>query len=379
MPITQQQRYLETRKVTIVGALANIVLAVGKILFGWMGHSSALIADGVHSFSDLLTDLLVILAAKFAHQEADSDHPYGHERIETAAAVGLAMLLLVVGLAIIYNAAVELINHHFGHRPNVYVLWVAIFSIVVNEAIYHYTKRVAKRIKSDILFANALHSRSDAASSLVVLIGVGGALLGLPWLDGIAAIIVGLLIVKMGGVIAWQNLGELVDTGVAVKILEQINALITEIPGVDAIHQLRTRKMAGKILVYLHIIVPPKVSVSEGHHIGEQVLLTLYKNVEDMHDVTVHVDSEDDELYSHSAKLPIRQILVPQLEQAWLDLPGGNKLTNIQLHYLAGKIEVEVELPLSILQQTDVQQLGDEYQNAIANIAQVQRVRLTFA
>jgi hypothetical protein len=180
-------------------------------------------------------------------------------------------------------------------------------------------------------------------------------------------------------VIAWQNFGELVDNGVDVKILEQINALITEIPGVDAIHQLRTRKMAGKILVDLHIIVPPKVSVSEGHHIGEQVLLTLYKNVEDMHDVTVHVDSEDDELYSHSAKLPIRQILVPQLEQAWLDLPGGNKLTNIQLHYLAGKIEVEVELPLSILQQTDVQQLGDEYQNAIANIAQVQRVRLTFA
>jgi cation diffusion facilitator family transporter len=378
MPITQQQRYQETRKVTIVGALANIILAVGKILFGWLGHSSALIADGIHSFSDLLTDILVILAAKFAHQEADSDHPYGHERIETAATVGLAVLLLSVGLVIIYNAVLELIQHQYGHRPDVYVLWVAGFSVVINELIYLYTKYVAKKIKSDILLANALHSRSDAASSLVVLIGVGGTLLGLPWLDGAAAIVVGLLIVKMGASIAWQNLRELVDTGVDDQTLEQIQALILTVQGVKAIHQLRTRKMAGKILVDLHIIVPAKVSVSEGHHIGEQVLMTLYNNIEDMHDVTIHVDSEDDELYSFSAKLPVREKLVPQLEQHWHTLPGGADIQAIYLHYLAGKVDVEIDLPLAVLTEIQPHALRSQYQQAVTPLSDVGSIHIRF-
>ena len=379
MSATRQQRYLATRKATLIGASANIILAITKVLFGWLGHSSALMADGIHSFSDLLTDFLVILAAKFSHHEADEDHPYGHERIETAATVALSVLLMVVGLAIIIDAVHQLWFHVSSHKPDTYVLWIAVFSVIVNEGIYHYTKAVAKRVKSDMLYANALHSRSDAASSLVVLVGVGGSLLGIAWLDAAAAIVVGAMIIKMGATIGWQNIRELVDTGVDEAVLESIRQHILNVPGIQAIHQLRTRKMAGHILIDVHVIVPPYISVSEGHHIGDQVLVTLYREVDNVQDVTVHVDSEDDELYSQSASLPVRSQLLPLLKATWCDLPGVNAIKDVTLHYLEGKIEVLVTLPLSVLQSGQTaQDLQEAYQQAVADMAEIKQIKLLF-
>ena len=374
-----EQRYRETRKVTLIGAAVNIVLAVTKVLLGWLGHSSALVADGVHSFSDLLTDLLVILAAKFAHHEADADHPYGHERIETAATVALSVLLMLAGLIIAIDALYQLRFHHTRWQPDAYVLWVALFSVVVNEIIYHYTKAVAKRVNSAMLYANALHSRSDAASSLVVLIGVGGSLLGVGWLDAVAAMVVGVMILKMGAVIGWQNIRELVDTGVDPATLATIRQHILNVPGIEAIHQLRTRKMAGKILIDVHVIVPAYLSVSEGHHIGDQVLVALYRELEDVQDITVHVDSEDDELYSKNAPLPMRQQLLAMLQTAWQGLPGAEQIQDITLHYLGGKIEVVVVLPLAILQQEcDPRVLTVLYQQAVTKVDAVSQIKLLF-
>lgn len=373
------ERYHQTRKATLVGAIANIILAVAKVLFGWLGHSSALVADGIHSFSDLLTDLLVILAAKFAHQGADDDHPYGHDRIETAATVALAMILIITGLAIIYNPVLELFHHQIDRVPDTYVLWIAIFSVIVNEIIYRYTLSVAKKIKSDILHANALHSRSDAASSFVVLIGVAGSILGLTWLDQVAAIIVGVMIVKMGVSIGWKNISELIDTGVDEVTLDKIRAQIIAVPGVCALHELRTRMMAGKIVLDVHIIVDNKISVSEGHHIGDQVLKALYGNIEQIRDVTVHVDSEDDELYSQNASLPRRQQLQAMLQRAWQGLPGAEQDLNLQIHYLQGRIEVEVILPLSILASTDeAKSLQQQYRDACSQFSDITQVTLLF-
>lgn len=372
-------RYRETRKATLIGAAANIILAVAKVLFGWLGHSSALVADGIHSFSDLLTDVLVIIAAKFAHQEADDDHPYGHERIETAATVGLALFLVIVGLYIVYEPIHQLIMHQKQLKPDVYVLWIAVFSVILNEIIYRYTLSVAKRIKSDILHANALHSRSDAASSLVVLVGVAGSILGVAWLDEIAAVLVGLMIVKMGVSIGWKNISELVDTGVDSKTLAKIENHITDVTGVEALHQLRTRKMAGKVFLDVHVIVDHKISVSEGHHIGDRVLSTLYSNLEDVQDVTVHIDSEDDELYSDNACLPPREELISRLKQLWHGLPGVDAIKHIQIHYLHGSVNLEIELPLSCIenpqQAADLQQ---RYQELAHPISEVSQIKLLF-
>lgn len=380
MESKQVQRYQETRKATLVGATANIVLAISKVLFGWLGHSTALIADGIHSFSDLLTDVLVILAAKFSHHEADEDHPYGHERIETAATVALSIVLIIVGVAIAYDAIVHVLNHTKTAVPQTYVLWIAAFSVLVNEGIYRYTLHVAKRINSDMLKANALHSRSDAASSLVVLVGVGGSLLGVVWLDALAAIVVGAMIIKMGGSLAWQNLSELVDTGVDEETLVKIRALIVVVPGVVSLHQLRTRKMAGQILIDAHVMVASKISVSEGHHIGDQVQSALYASELDIHDVTIHIDSEDDELYSHSSQLPGRETLLPQLQSVWKSLPGSDKLIDITIHYVGGKIELELVLPLSILNdQRDEKILFDQYNAALSSFTEIKQFSLKFS
>jgi cation diffusion facilitator family transporter len=373
-------RYKETRKATLVGAGANIFLAAAKIVFGFTGHSQALIADGIHSLSDLLTDLLVILAAKFANLKADDNHPYGHERIETAATVALSLMLIIVGVAIIYDGISDLLHQNYGDTPHGYVLWIAGLSVIVNEGIYRYTRLVARKIKSDILHANALHSRSDAASSVVVLVGVAGSIMGFIYLDAIAAIIVGCFIIKMGAQIGWQNISELVDTGVEHNVLEQIKTVITEVPGVQAIHMLRTRKMAGRIMIDVHLIVPEKVSVSEGHHIGDRVLSALYEKINGVQDVTVHIDSENDELYSECAPLPLREHLIPQLMAAWVGLPGVNEVKNIDLHYIRGAIDVIITLPYQLIQTgINPEDLLQQYRQRVQSMGEISHLNLVFA
>jgi hypothetical protein len=230
-----------------------------------------------------------------------------------------------------------------------------------------------------MLKANALHSRSDAASSLVVLVGVGGSLLGVVWLDALAAIVVGAMIIKMGASLAWQNLSELVDTGVDEETLVKIRALIVVVPGVVSLHQLRTRKMAGQILIDAHVMVASKISVSEGHHIGDQVQSALYASEMDIHDVTIHIDSEDDELYSHSSQLPGRETLLPQLQSVWKSLPGSDELIDITIHYVGGKMELELVLPLSILNdQGDEKTLFDQYNSALSSFAEIKQFSLKF-
>ena len=376
--MTPEQRYKATKTATFVGAASNVILAFMKIIFGWFGNSHALIADGLHSFSDLLTDFLVIIAAKFSHQKADADHPYGHDRIETAATVGLSLFLVIVGLAIIFDAAQHVIHHTTLGEPQVYVVWIALFSVLLNEFIYQYTRKVANRINSDMLHANALHSRSDAAASLVVLIGVIGSLLGFPLLDPIAAIVVGALIIKMGFTLGLRNVNELVDAGVDPNTLEEIRRTIFSVHGVKSIHLLRTRKMAGKILVDVHLIVSPYLSVSEGHHVGDHVLKKLYSNIEHVSDVTVHVDSEDDELYSQCAALPLRDALLPQLAAEWKNIPGANHIKNITLHYLAGKISVEIILPLDLLKSHSAADLEQLYRKCLNSIPALQDIKIRF-
>lgn len=333
-------RAQQATKATLYGALKNIVLGALKVILGITGHSPALTADGIHSFSDLLTDILVLFASHWGSQVADTNHPYGHQRIETAASMFLAFFLMLTGLAIGYHAA---FIHGIHEKPQMYVLIVALASVLLNEGLFQYTHYTAKKIQSNLLLANAWHHRSDAASSIVVLIGVAGATMGVYWLDSLAACIVGLMIIRMGGQLAWQSICELVDTGVESKVLERITQCIMQTPGVRAIHQLRTRSMGSAIFVDVHVLVDPHLSVSEGHYIAEKVHQRLEQSIQNVKDVTVHVDSEDDTMHFNSLDLPSREALFEQLK-AESDFPWERYSSQIVLHYVQGQMHMAIYL-----------------------------------
>lgn len=374
-----ESRYQQTKLSIIIGAVANIFQAILKIFFGVIGQSHALFADGIHSLSDLLVDGLVLFAAKVGSRSADFDHPYGHQRIETAATVAIALLLIIAGLAIMYDAAQHLWSGTF-EQPHRYVLIIAILSICINEALFHYSLHVGKRADSALLIANAWHHRSDALASLVVLVGVIGATMGWSHFDAIAAIIVGVMVVKMGWELGWSNICELVDTGVDDKTLAQIKQTITSVPGVAAIHQLRTRSMAGNILVDVHVLVANDLSVSEGHYISAKVHEALDENCSKIMDVTVHIDPELDEVAALGVTLPTRAELIPELHKTWQNLKGYKQIEVIRLHYLDSKLYVEVILHLTTeLQQTDLKQLALDYSNAIKPLDKVESVKVFFS
>lgn len=343
----EDARYAEARTVTLVGSVFDLALGVAKIIVGVVGHSAALIADGVHSLSDLLTDGLVLFAMKHGGREADEDHPYGHGRIETLATVALGMILIAVAGGIAWDAVVRLMNPDRLLHPGWLALSIALISVVTKEAIYHYTMHTANKLKSNLLRANAWHSRSDAISSVIVVIGVVGAMAGLDYLDAVAAIGVGLMIAKIGLDLSWSSGQELIDTAMKPDEVAKIREVILGVHGVKALHSLRTRRMGSAGLVDVHILVDPKLSVSEGHFISDTVRAALLRDVEEVGDIMVHIDPEDDESNRPCSGLPSREEVMGILYRHWENLEEAQTIEDVTLHYLDGKIHVEVLLPLA--------------------------------
>lgn len=333
---------MEARRVTIIGALVDLVLGVSKILIGIPGHSQGLVADGIHSLSDLITDFLVLWATKYGSLEADADHQYGHERIQTAATVFLGIALIAVALGIAIDAVDRLLNPEALQTPAKLTLLVAAISIVAKEWIYHYTMRVARRTRSALLKANAWHSRSDALSSVVVLAGIIGAIAGLKYLDSVAAVIVAAMIVKVGWHLGWDSIQELIDTGLDKNRLEKMQRTMLAVEGVRDIHRLRTRRMAHQIIADVHVMVEPLISVSEGHRISEEVERAFERELDDDADVTVHIDPEEDE-FGPPALLPLRGEIVPPLLERWAELSEA-PVEHVVLHYLERKVNIEIHL-----------------------------------
>lgn len=346
-------RYRLTKRVTLVGALINVLLSVLKVVFGILGQSQALIADGVHSISDLISDVLVLVAAKHTSKDADANHPYGHGRIETLVTVGLGLFLIAIGGGICIDALRRILEPNELLHPGWLALVVATISIISKEYLYQYTMRIALQFKSKMLRANAWHHRSDAISSVIVLVGVGGSMLGWPYLDAVAAIGVAIMIGKIGWDISFQSVLELVDTGLEPEHVADIRNKIQSIPGVKQLHMLRTRRVGGNALVDVHVQVSPKLSVSEGHYIGEKVRSMLIEEDDEVSDVMVHVDPEDDEKIALSSNLPARNEIESQLRQRWSQIPAMELIEKIVLHYLDGKIHVELLLPLDKLQHPE--------------------------
>lgn len=334
-------RYHQAKRVTLIGAGMNAFLGILKLIGGMVFRSHALVADGLHSFADLVSDGMVLLASKYGSEIADDRHPYGHQRIETAATLILSLLLVLTGAGIIWDSLQDLL-HRQHNLPGQLALPIALFSILVNEGLYQYTHRIGKKIRSALVVANAWHHRSDAASSFVVLIGLIGSLFGVGWFDAVAAMIVGTMIMNMGREYAWNSVKELVDTAVDAETLEKISQEIQRVSGVRKIHQLRTRLMGEDIFIDVHILVNPLISVSEGHYIAQHVHHTLRKNIHHVKDVTVHVDPEDDETAQPCIHLPNRQTL----EQLFL-LPWQQQFPALlywHIHYLEGQMIFDLYL-----------------------------------
>ncbi len=372
-------RYRDIRRVTLVGSAVDLTLGVLKLVFGYGANSQALIADGIHSLSDLATDFMVLFAAKHGCRDADETHPYGHGRFETVATVALGIALIVVAVGIAWDAIERLFKPEELLQPGIWALVIAGVSVFSKEWIYHYTMRVAKRLKSSMLIANAWHSRSDAISSIVVVIGVAGTMAGLEYLDAIAAVLVGAMVAKIGLDLAWQSVHELVDTALDPERVELIRREILGVGGVRELHMLRTRMMGGDALVDVHVIVDPKLSVSEGHYIGEKVRQHLIDEVEEVNDVMVHVDPENDEKMKPSLGLPSRNWVRTQLEQRWNELPIAKKIERISLHYLDGKLDIELCLPAAALPVTEKEknELRSLYQS-VDDMAEIREMVVYF-
>ena len=373
-------RYAITRRVTLVGAALDLVLALAKIGGGLVAHSQALIADGVHSLSDLATDTFVLFAARHARAQPDADHPYGHERIETAATVALGVVLILVGIGIAFDSVRRLLHPEDILAPAWWAMAVAAVSAGSKEGIYHYTMRAARRIRSRLLEANAWHSRSDAASSVVVIVGVGGTMLGLGYLDAVAAVVVAWMIGRMGYRLARRSVEELIDTGLEPERVESIRAALMEIGGVRDLHMLRTRQMGPKSLVDVHVLLDdPKLSVSEGHQISETARAELIRRFDEIEDVTVHIDPEDDEEVASGRHLGLRGEVEARLRAAWADVPEAGSIRRITLHYLDGRVQVEVELPLELALDRDAPgPIRRRFEQATRSDPDVSEVRILF-
>ena len=338
---------MEMRRVTLVGVVINLLLSLAQLIGGVLTQSQALIADGAHTLSDLMSDFLVLFAARKANAAADANHPYGHGRIETLATVGVGLVLAGVALGIMFSAGQRLLSPEDLVSPAPMALALAALAIVSKEALYRYTMRVARRVRSGLLEANAWHHRSDVASSIVVLIGVGAAIAGLRFMDAVAAVLVALLIGHMGLRMIWNSAHELIDTGVEpgqqARMLEAVRAL----DGVRGAHGLRTRWMGGVLLADIHIIVAPRISVSEGHRISESVCVALHGLDDELGDVLVHVDPEDDQKGAPSSHLPGRAAILERLKPKWAAVGVRPRPEEVTLHYLDGRVSLDLELPLN--------------------------------
>ncbi|MBA2777831.1 cation diffusion facilitator family transporter [Billgrantia kenyensis] len=368
----------DAKRATYIAAWLDGVLGLAKVVVGTLVGSAALVADGIHSFSDLVTDGFVLAATHYGRQGPDHDHHYGHGRIETLATLMLGSVLIFVAGAIAWSSLQRLLGGTEISAPGVWAMLLALAALLAKEWLFHYTMRIAKRVKSKLLEANAWHSRTDVLSTAVVLVALLGAQFGAGWLDAIAAVIVGLLVGKVGWDLLWDSARELVDTALPADAQQRMHQVALEVPGVEGVHDLRTRQSAGHAFVDLHVVVGPRISVSEAHEIGNEVSRRLRRAYPSLSDVTFHIDPEDDAGEGDPSRfpgLPLRPEVDRVLAERWSDLPGWEHLAEYRLHYLEGTILIEVHVDHNI-DDTALRRLPTELDDRIADIDWLGGVRV---
>lgn len=287
--IDLESRAKAASKSTWISVVVNIFLSIGQILIGIFSKSQGLVADGIHTLSDLVADFIVLVANRHSQKAPDDAHPYGYLRFENAASFILGLILFIVGVGMLWTATHKILHPEQIPKVHSMALWVAITALICKELLFRYMLAIAKKVKSSLLIANAWHARSDAASSFVVALGILGNLAGYPILDPIAALIVGLMIAKMGFEFSWTALHDLMDKSANEDEIAAIKATLLKKDGILGLHQLRTRKMGDMIIVDVHLEVSGEQSVKEGHRIAVEARNEVLKN-HNVIDVVTHID-----------------------------------------------------------------------------------------
>ncbi|SEV84860.1 cation diffusion facilitator family transporter [Prevotella sp. khp7] len=290
------ERNKEIYKVTLVGGAVNVILLLFKFVAGILGHSAAMVADAVHSLSDFVTDIIVLVFVHISGKPKDKSHDYGHGKYETLAMTMIGVALLAVAIGILYHGTMKIIAWTNGSKleaPGILALWAALISIVLKEAVYHYSMIKARKLNSPAVEANAWHHRSDALSSVGTSVGIGGAIfLGQQWtvLDPVASVIVGVFIIKVAADLLRNGIGDLMEQSLPDCVEDEILQLAASIPGVADPHDLRTRRIGNHYAIELHILMDGDITLNEAHDKASEVEDVLRERYgEDTH-VAVHVE-----------------------------------------------------------------------------------------
>lgn len=294
-----QSREHEITKVTLIGSLVNGLLTLGKILAGIMGHSGAMLADGLHSLSDFISDIVVVVCVRISSKGQDEDHDYGHGKYETLATLCIGLLLILVGIELLWNGANDIYSFIKGEpikQPELLALWAALLSIGAKEALYHYTSVKGKALSSPVVVANAWHHRTDALSSIGSAIGISCAVfLGDKWviLDPIACCIISVFILVMAFQMAGPSLQELLEASLSEDMENDIITSVTSVDGVDSVHGLKTRKSGPNIIIDAHIVVNPTMTVYEAHEITTNVEKKLREKFGKETYISLHIEPSE--------------------------------------------------------------------------------------
>lgn len=333
-------------RVTIIGAVLDTFLGVLKILIGIVANSTALIADGIHSLSDLVTDFMVVIVLRLSHQAPDDNHPWGHARFETVGTVALGAVLVAVGGAMAYDSLQLLFNEQPTTLPTWPALVAAALSIIGKEWIFQYTYRVGKKLGSDLIIANAWHSRTDAFSSVVVLLAVAGAMAGIWWLDALAAVLVALMVGKIGWDLVAKSITELVDTALPEEKVAKLREHALSVDGVINVHSFKSRRMGGQSLLEMHLQIAPHLSAAEGHFIGDNVACQLQSRFDDISHIIFHIDTYDDEDFHDELFCPVmptRPEVSQHLDAIISRILGDNPDYELTLYYHPEYIDLDIK------------------------------------
>ena len=270
----------------------NVFLGILKIGAGLVGHSRALVADGVHSLSDLASDVAIILGLRYAAQPKDANHPYGHQRINSLLTLVVAALIFFVALGLIISSGPSL-QRGEAVVPSWFTFWVVVLALLLKEGLYFLTRQVARATRNELLLANAVHQRTDSVSSVIVLVGLGAAILGGPgWaiVDGVVALLLAGYLLVEAGKIAWSAVGDLMDAAPEKVLLDDVREHILPTPGAQAYHAFRARRSGGQLWVDLHLQVDPEMTVREGHEVAKAVKEGIVNKHPEVAEVLVHVE-----------------------------------------------------------------------------------------
>lgn len=345
MKTTNDNSYADAKRVTLVSVFINIILVVFKTIAGYLGNSSAMVADGIHSLSDFATDIVVIVGAKYSTMPEDETHPYGHGKIETFASLAIAIALFSVGAGILYNAIINTIHGKELQIPKMITLIAALISIISKELLFRYTISVGKKHNMNSIIANAWHHRSDAYSSIAAMGGIIGAMMGFKILDPIAAGLVAFLICKVGVDIGKESFMDLIDTAADKKICDCIEQIIKDTKEVENHHDLKTRKVGNKVIADLHIEINPSISVVDGHNIAEKLKAKIIESIKEVGDILIHIEplGDRDGVIYEVDKDKLHKRVVKKCGK----LPGVLGVHSIKIHHFGCDIVINIDVEVN--------------------------------